>query len=186
LPSAIIIALGKKAHLGTGKAFIVECYGPDTRQRSSLCRVPSSALNNGTGKGAHWSLLCKEPIHQALGKKAPFAECRPACSAKGLAKGPNGAPFVECQTGSHSAKKLPLPSATCGSRTLATEATMGAHWSFFAECQANTHSAKCSSFPSVIDYTRQNFCHRHLSLSRRLFYDEHQMTLDKEFVECPT
>jgi hypothetical protein len=43
-------------------------------------------------------------------QRSHFAECRPAHSAKGLAKGPTGVSFAEHQTGRHSAKELPLPS----------------------------------------------------------------------------
>jgi hypothetical protein len=56
LPSAMTMALGKEGNLGTGKAFFAECCGQGTRQRSN-------ALGKGTGKGAHWRTLCREPVH---------------------------------------------------------------------------------------------------------------------------
>jgi hypothetical protein len=55
-------------------------------------------------------------VVKALGNEATFAECRPAHSAKGLAKGPTGGLFAECQSTRHSAKKPPLPSAYESSR----------------------------------------------------------------------
>jgi hypothetical protein len=55
-------------------------------------------------------------VVKALGKEATFAECRPAHSAKGLAKRPTGGLFAESQSTRHSAKKPPLPSAYESSR----------------------------------------------------------------------
>jgi hypothetical protein len=55
-------------------------------------------------------------VVKALGKEATFAKCRPAHSAKGLAKGPTGGLFAESQSTRHSAKKPPLPSAYESSR----------------------------------------------------------------------
>jgi hypothetical protein len=55
-------------------------------------------------------------VVKTLGKEATFAECRPAHSAKGLAKGPTGGLFAESQSTRHSAKKPPLPSAYESSR----------------------------------------------------------------------
>jgi hypothetical protein len=34
---------------------------PNTRQRRCLCRVSTRALGTGTGGGAHWTSLCREP-----------------------------------------------------------------------------------------------------------------------------
>jgi hypothetical protein len=55
-------------------------------------------------------------VVKALGKEATFAECRPAHSAKGLAKEPTGGLFAESPSTRHSAKKPPLPSAYESSR----------------------------------------------------------------------
>jgi hypothetical protein len=111
LPSAMTMALGKGGHLGTGKAFFAECCGQGTRQRSYLCRVPPRALGKGTDKGAHWRTLCREPVHQTLGKEASFAECLQELSAQGLAVGPIGTVFAEGHDSRHSAKLASLPSA---------------------------------------------------------------------------
>jgi hypothetical protein len=48
----------------------------------------------------------------ALDKEALFAECLLMHSAKGLSKGPTGAPFAECQAGRHSVNRASLPSAS--------------------------------------------------------------------------
>jgi hypothetical protein len=98
------MALGKEGHLGTGKDMFAECHcqgtrqrdwqrGPlqgslsstcptDTRQRSHLCRVPTRALDTGTGCGAHWVSLCRGPLEQTLGNIDLFAECHRRHSAK--------------------------------------------------------------------------------------------------------
>jgi hypothetical protein len=98
------MALGKEGNLGTDKAIFAECCyqgtrqrdwqrgpledslpsasPPDTRQRSLLCRVPTRALDTGTGGGAHWTRLCRGPLEQTLGKISLFAECQRRHSAK--------------------------------------------------------------------------------------------------------
>jgi hypothetical protein len=55
-------------------------------------------------------------VVKTLGKEATFVECRPAHSAKGLAKGPTGGLFTESQSTRHSAQKPPLTSAYKSSR----------------------------------------------------------------------
>jgi hypothetical protein len=45
-----------------------------TRQKESLCRVPPGALDKGTSKRTHWSLLSRALVQQALGKETAFAE----------------------------------------------------------------------------------------------------------------
>jgi hypothetical protein len=39
-----------------------------------LPSVVSKALGKDTGKGAHWMVLCRVPVHQTLGKEASFVE----------------------------------------------------------------------------------------------------------------
>jgi hypothetical protein len=84
------------------------------RSRNSTKKFPLSSLSQLTRKrgwqGAHWSILCRKPFHQALDKEAPFAECLSELSTKGLAKQATGALFVECQYSRHSVKKASLPS----------------------------------------------------------------------------
>jgi hypothetical protein len=55
--------------------------------KEAFCRVPFITLGKGTGKEVHWSIICREFVHQAIGKEARFAECLPDLSTKGLAKG---------------------------------------------------------------------------------------------------
>jgi hypothetical protein len=137
--------------------------------------VSSSALGKGTGKGANWCFLCRAPDRQALGKGASFAECeasRHSVEAPSLPSlfdytrqslrlhhlSPSQRLFfAECPTKKHSTKKsLPMYSSP----------------SFF---YGESHSAEAPSLPSLLDYTKQSLCLRHLSPSQRLF-----------FVECPT
>jgi hypothetical protein len=75
------MALGKEGNLGTGKDIFAEC----------CCK----ALGKDTGKGAHWRVLCRVPVHQTLGKEASFAECLLELLAQGLAVGPTGPVFAE-------------------------------------------------------------------------------------------
>jgi hypothetical protein len=98
------MALGKEGNLGTSKDIFAECCcqgtrqrywqrgplegslpsasPPITRQRSLLCRVPTRALDTGTGGGVHWTSLCRGPLEQTLGKIGLFAECHKRHSAK--------------------------------------------------------------------------------------------------------
>jgi hypothetical protein len=63
------------------KEVFAECYGPGTRQRSKLCRVPPSALSKETNKGARWWPRCRVSPN-TLGKGNLFAECHLVHSAK--------------------------------------------------------------------------------------------------------
>jgi hypothetical protein len=76
----------------------------------------AKALGKGTGKGAHWRVLCRVPVQQTLGKESSFAECLLGLSAQGLAVGPTGSVFAEGLSSEHSAKLNSLPSAAGGTR----------------------------------------------------------------------
>jgi hypothetical protein len=77
-------------------------------------------------------------VVKALGKEATFVECRPAHSAKVLAKGPTGAFFAESPSTRHSAKGL-------------ADGPTGA---VFAESQDSRHSVKLVFLPSANEDTR--------------------------------
>jgi hypothetical protein len=83
------MALGKEGNLGTGKAIFAECWQWHSAKKetwepakTSLPSAFAKALGKDTGKGAHWRVLCRVPVHQTLGKEASFAECRRRHSAK--------------------------------------------------------------------------------------------------------
>jgi hypothetical protein len=90
--------------------YFAECHDHSTQQRKHtweevkfICRVPPSALDKETGKGAHWCSCCRALVQQtlikegsfALNKEAPFAKCLLVRSTKRLAKEPTGAPIAE-------------------------------------------------------------------------------------------
>jgi hypothetical protein len=116
------MALGKEENLGTGKDVFAECHCQGTRQRywqrgpleGSLPSAIAKTLGKGTGKGAHWRVLCRVPVHQTLGKEATFAECLLELSAQGLAMGSTGPVFAKCRR-RHSAKD---PSPSLGAVTV--------------------------------------------------------------------
>jgi hypothetical protein len=80
----------------------------------SLPSAFAKALGKDTGKGAHWRVLCRVPVHQTLGKETSFAECLLGLSAHGLAVGSTGPVFAECRR-RHSAKD---PSPSLGAVTV--------------------------------------------------------------------
>jgi len=80
----------------------------------SLPSAFAKALGKDTGKGAHWRVLCRVPVHQTLGKETSFAECLLGLSAQGLAVGSTGPVFAECRR-RHSAKD---PSPLLGAVTV--------------------------------------------------------------------
>jgi hypothetical protein len=95
----------------------------------------AKALGKDTGKGAHWRVLCRVPVHQTLGKETSFAECLLELSAQGLAVGSTGPVFAECRR-RHSAKD-PSPSLDAVTVTflcrVPVHQTLGKETSF-AEC----------------------------------------------------
>jgi hypothetical protein len=96
LPSVRAIALGKEPRPGHRYRFFAECSGSDTRQRTTLCRVPYKALgkapNRGNPSGGvfaecprwHSAKMDSLPsvVDQTLGKGNSFAECHPGHLAK--------------------------------------------------------------------------------------------------------
>jgi hypothetical protein len=110
LPSARTIALGKEGTLQNRQKLLCRAlWSRHSTMRFSLPSV-SQRTRQRDWQGAHWSILCREPFHQSLGKGCFFAECLSELSAKCLAKGATGAFFSECQSSRHSAKKASLPS----------------------------------------------------------------------------
>jgi hypothetical protein len=137
LPST---ALGKV--LRSVKSWFTECSTLGPSKHSAKTFLPSAdakALGKDTGKGADWRVLCRVPVHSALGKEASCAECLLELSAQGLAVGPTGPVFAE--------------GLTLGKIGL------------FAECH-RTHSAKDPSLGTVTvtflcrvpNGTRQSLC----------------------------
>jgi hypothetical protein len=58
---------------GSTGALFAECQASRHSTRRELCRVPVRALDKGTTKGIHWSLLCRALVQQAFGKKEPLS-----------------------------------------------------------------------------------------------------------------
>jgi hypothetical protein len=139
LPSVRTIALGKEPRPGHRYRFFAECSGSDTRQRSTLCRVPHKALGKVPDMGTPLADSLPSAVGQTLGKGNSFAECHREHSAKTPSLSPGAvttAFLCRVPDKKYSAKKaLPMycvPSPLCRVR----------------------HSAK--TLPSVFKSTRQS------------------------------
>jgi hypothetical protein len=82
LPSVRGIAFGKEPRPGHQYRFFVECSGSDTRQRTTLCRVPYQALGKVPDRMTHLADSLPSAVRQTLGKVNSFVECRLGHSAK--------------------------------------------------------------------------------------------------------
>jgi hypothetical protein len=82
LPSVRATALGKEPRPGHRYMFFAECSGSDTRQRTTLCRVPYQALGKVPDRGTPLADSLPSAVRQTLGKVNSFVECRPGHSAK--------------------------------------------------------------------------------------------------------
>jgi hypothetical protein len=96
LPSVKAITLDKEPRPGHRYRFFAECNVSDTRQRSTLCRVPDPALGKEPDmrtlpdgfftKCLRWHSAKMDPLPsvagQTLGKDNSFAECHQGHSAK--------------------------------------------------------------------------------------------------------
>jgi hypothetical protein len=83
---AVTIALGKEG--------VAECYGPGTRQRSSLCRVSASTVSIETGVGPTRAAFveCQAGRHSA--KNLPLSSASLRYSAQRLVWGPLELPLL--------------------------------------------------------------------------------------------
>jgi hypothetical protein len=70
LPSVRTIALGKEPRPRHRYRFFAKCSGSDTRQRSTLCRVPYKALDKVPDMGTPLADSLPSPVRQTLGKDA--------------------------------------------------------------------------------------------------------------------
>jgi hypothetical protein len=111
LPSVRGIALGKEPRPGHRYRFFAECSGSDTRQRTTLCRVPYQALGKVSDRGTPLADSLPSAVRQTLGKVNSFAECRPGHSAKTPSPSPVAVTvaFI-CRVLSHT-RQTTLPSA---------------------------------------------------------------------------
>jgi hypothetical protein len=82
LPSVRTIALGKEPRPGHRYRFFAECSGSDTRQRSTLCRVPYKTLGKVPDMGTPLADSLPSAVWQTLGKGNSFAECHLGHSTK--------------------------------------------------------------------------------------------------------
>jgi hypothetical protein len=133
LPSVRTIALGKEPRPGHRYRFFAECNGFDTRQRSTLCRVPYQALGKVPDMGTPLVDSLPSTVKQTLGKDAvSVTRRRNGCFSLPSASWHSANLFAKCPRKStrqrrlcrctvcrvrHSAKSLPtvfkaLPSAS--------------------------------------------------------------------------
>jgi hypothetical protein len=83
LPSVRVITLDKVPIPEHRYSFFVECRGPDTRQRDTLCRVPQRALDKEADKGTHWRIICRVIVGRHSAKKVPLCRVSPNTLGKG-------------------------------------------------------------------------------------------------------
>jgi hypothetical protein len=112
LPSVRGITLGKELRPGHRYRFFAECSGSDTRQRTTLCRVPYQALGKVSDRGTPLGDSLSSAVRQTLGKDSVFVtrrrnDCFYLPSAREKVLGKDG--FADALYAEPS-----LPSATLG------------------------------------------------------------------------